>query len=315
MGTLSVRFGQSRYDYKVTPGLYCVGTPTSQSPVIVTGNYKLTFDVVRRGLDGTDAWVLVTDTRGINIWCAAGKGLFSTQEVVRSVRDSRLAEVVQHRDMILPQLGSTGVAAHTVKKECGFRVHYGPVRADDLPDYIENNLVADETMRSVTFTLKERAELIPVEFHEFGRALLAIIAIGFVLSGIGPDFFSLSAAWSRGAIFALSTLAGTIAGVVALPLLLPYLPLPAFSAKGALTGGLMALPLMAYASSTVGAAELAAILLWTVASSSYLGMNFTGSTPFTSPTGVEKEMRRALPWQAGATVVGLLIWIAAPFFN
>lgn len=315
MGTCSVRLGHSRYDYKVTPGLYCVGSPTNQSPVIVTGNYKLTFDMVRKDLSGMDAWLLVTDTRGINIWCAAGKAIFSTEEVVRSVRDARLADVVAHRDIILPQLGSTGVAAHTVNKECGFRVHYGPVRAEDLPAFIENDLKADETMRSVTFTLKERAELVPVEFHEFGKTLLIIVVIGFILSGIGPEFFSFSAAWTRGTMFALATLAATLSGVVALPLLLPHIPMPWFSAKGAITGGLMALPLMAYASDTVGAGELAAILLWVVACSSYLGMNFTGSTPFTSPTGVEKEMRRALPWQAGATVIALLIWLAAPFFK
>ena len=42
-------------------------------------------------------------------------------------------------------------------------------------------------------------------------------------------------------------------------------------------------------------------------------MNFTGSTPFTSPTGVEKEMRMAIPAQVGAVLLAAVIWITAAF--
>ena len=59
--------------------------------------------------------------------------------------------------------------------------------------------------------------------------------------------------------------------------------------------------------------ESLALLLITVAISSYLAMNFTGSTPFTSPSGVEKEMRRAIPLQAGAVVIALVAWVGAGF--
>ena len=59
--------------------------------------------------------------------------------------------------------------------------------------------------------------------------------------------------------------------------------------------------------------ESLALLLMTVAISSYLAMNFTGSTPFTSPSGVEKEMRRAIPLQAGAVVIALVAWVSAGF--
>ena len=111
MGTTRVRIGYKRADYKVVPGLYCVGNPEAESPVLVTANYKLSFDMVRIKLTGIDAWILVVDTRGINIWCAAGKNLFATHEVVRSVNTARLHEIIAHRELILPQLGATGVAA------------------------------------------------------------------------------------------------------------------------------------------------------------------------------------------------------------
>ena len=56
-----------------------------------------------------------------------------------------------------------------------------------------------------------------------------------------------------------------------------------------------------------------ALVLITAAVSSYLAMNFTGSTPFTSPSGVEKEMRRAIPIQAAAAVAAVAAWIGSAF--
>ncbi len=309
--TATVRIGFGRNDFKVVPGLYCVGSPSAASPVIVTGNYKLTFDAVRRELCGLDVWLLVADTRGINIWCAAGKELFSTDEVAFSVTRTRLAEVVSHRTLILPQLGATGVAAHVLRRSCGFSAVYGPVRASDLPAFIKADNTADEAMRAVTFTLRERAELIPVELYLLGKPLVVALLACFLLSGIGPDIFSPGAAWSRGLAAACATLAGIAAGCVAVPLLLPRLPWRHFSPKGALLGAAAGMiNALAFAP---GLLEGTALVLWSTAVASYLAMNFTGSTPYTSPTGVEKEMRRAIPIQAGAALIALSVWLAAPF--
>ena len=92
------------------------------SPVVVTANYKMTFDLVRRDLAGLDAWLLVLDTKGINVWCAAGKGTFGSDELLARLAATRLAEVVNHRRLILPQYGAVGVAAHTVRQKSGFTV-------------------------------------------------------------------------------------------------------------------------------------------------------------------------------------------------
>ncbi len=65
-----------RDDYRVVPGLYAVGSPDNNSDVLVSANYKYSFDMLRRELKDLNAWVLVLDTKGINVWCAAGKGTF-----------------------------------------------------------------------------------------------------------------------------------------------------------------------------------------------------------------------------------------------
>jgi hypothetical protein len=115
MGTVLARLGLGRDNYLVTPGLYGSGAPDAESPVMVTANYKLSFDALRSHLAGISAWILVVNTRGINVWCAAGKGTFSTQEVDYRVKAARLADIVTHRRLILPQLSATGLCTTSEK--------------------------------------------------------------------------------------------------------------------------------------------------------------------------------------------------------
>ena len=111
LGALRVRASLGRNSYRVKPGLYKIGDPGKDSEVIVTANYKLSFDVVRRNLEGIDAWILVLETYGINVWCAAGKGTFGTDEMVRQIKDSQLQLYVSHKRVIVPQLGAPGAMA------------------------------------------------------------------------------------------------------------------------------------------------------------------------------------------------------------
>ena len=68
------RIGVNRQGHRVDPGLYAIGSPSGDSPVLVTANYTLSFDALRSVLSGISAYILVLDTKGINVWCAAGKG-------------------------------------------------------------------------------------------------------------------------------------------------------------------------------------------------------------------------------------------------
>ena len=309
------RTGLTRNNYKVTPGLYAVGRPGPESPVLVTANYKLSFDELRFQLDTLDAWLLVADTRGINVWCAAGKGTFSTEEIILLVQQCCLQELVSHRVLILPQLGATGVAAFQVTKECGFKILFGPVRSSDLPAFLRNDNQADEAMRSVTFTLKERAVLIPVELYLLLKPLAIFIPLALLLSGIGPAIFSAANAWTRGLTLMGATLTGISSGTILVPLLLPWLPGRQFWVKGLLPGLAGGLACWGFSAAAANSLEGLALFLWITALSSYLAMNFTGATPFTSPTGVEHEMRRGIPLQSLTTAMGLLCWLLSPFLN
>jgi hypothetical protein len=313
LGGIRVRLGGVRSDYRVAPGLYALGRPDHDSPVLVTANYKLSFDGLRRALKDENLWILVLDTRGINVWCAAGKGTFSAEEIIRQVRISRLDRVVGHRRLIVPQLGAPGVCAGDVKKGCGFEVVWGPVKAGDLPEFLSAGLKARPAMRRVTFTPAERMVLIPVEVSLLAKPALIVFISAVVLSGIGPGVFSLSAAWTRGLMIASALGVGILAGAVLTPLLLPWLPTVIFAVKGAVAGLIAGgIPLVLWWLN-MNWIEVCALLLFTTVTSSYLAMNFTGSTPFTSPSGVEKEMRRAIPLQVAGVIVCVAVWIVAAF--
>ncbi len=155
--------------------------------------------------------------------------------------------------------------------------------------------------------------LVPVELSFVRNYLLWILLVCFLLSGIGSGLFSIQMAWSRGLIILAGCILGIVAGAVAAPLLLPWIPLRAFALKGVITGLVAAAAMLLGIGKTINLMESGTVTLLIVTVSSYLAMNFTGSTPYTSPSGVEKEMRMAIPIQAGAMLLVLIGWIVAAF--
>lgn len=306
----SLRWGWHRESAMVTPGLYKLGHPTPSSPVLVTSNYRMTVDIVRRDTAGLDTWLLVLETYGVNVWCAAGKGTFGTDELVRRIYAVHLADHVEHSTLILPQLGAPGVAAHTVRELTGFRVVYGPVRVRDVQAFIEAGMKATEEMREVTFTFAERIVLAPVELVNAVR--WPFLAIPFALaavSGIGPGLYRLSTLVERGPAAVAAYALGILGGGLMVPALLPWLPGKEFALKGATAGAVLggALAILGHATPL---AAMAAVLS-AAAVSSFLGMQFTGTSPYTSPSGVEFELRRWLIPQAAAGAFALILWLAA----
>lgn len=317
IGIVKVRWGVGRMGYHVPPGLYAVGNPGNGSPVLVSANYKMSFDRLRSSLPGRDAWILVLDTGGVNVWCSAGKGTFGTDEIVLRVRETALDRVVSHRVLVVPQLGAPGVSAHEVRRRCGFRVEYGPVRAEDLPAYLDAGMKAQPEMRRVRFGLRDRAALIPVELVAGGKYALLLAAVFLALGGLGADGYTQAGVRSTGLAGAALVLVPFLGGTVLGPLLLPWLPGRAFSVKGAALGVALAAGLAAYGwagpARIGGWAHLAAGFLMVPSLASFVVMNFTGASTFTSLSGVLREMRFAVPAQASAALLGFGFWIYGLF--
>lgn len=315
LGSMKARWGIGRMHYTVEPGLYALGSPDEQSPLLVTANYKMSFDRLRESLPGFNAWILVLNTQGINVWCAAGKGTFGTTELVRRIQSSGLDRIVSHRNLILPQLSGPGVSAHEVHKLSGFKVIYGPIRAKDLLTFMEAGLKATPEMRRMTFKTWERVVLIPVELVEALKGAFIIVPLMLLISALmGPGGF-----WDNILIHGLfsvpALLAAIMAGAVLTPLLLPWLPGRAFSFKGLVLGFLAVAVLLATRwdnlTSWEARLEMLAWCLLVLATTAYLAMNFTGASTCTSLSGVKKEMRWALPLEIGAGFAGFALWVSA----
>src|SRR5450759_51426 len=309
LGAVMVRWGINRRNYKVAPGIYAVGSPDASSDVFVTANYKLSFDAVRKNLAGINGWILVLNTKGINVWCAAGKGTFGTKELVLRIKEASLDKIVSHKRIVLPQLGATGVAAHKVKEETGFNVHYGPVRASDIKRFVTEGYRADKEMRRVTFNLIDRLKLIPNDFIYGKFYLLGALAVIFLISGLSRQGLSFNGFTEKGFPAILMVFLAYISGIVITPMFLPYLPGRPFALKGFFSGLLVFLILLSLSLTGNNIFEKASWFLIITAISSFLAMNFTGSSTYTSLSGVKKEMKYSLPVQIGFAVAGIVLQI------
>lgn len=287
-GTMEVRVGIRRFSYKVPTGLYAVGNPKQGDPVLVTCNYKLTFDILRRDLAGRDLWMLVLDTNGINVWCAAGKGTFSSRELIFQLEKWQVKRQLKCRKVILPQLGATSMEPHLVRKYTGISVVYGPVRTKDINSFLDNGMKADEDMRKVTFNFRERLVLTPFELvNNFKYCVFAflMLLIFSLISGHSQPLRS-------SLLMSIPFILGNLWGAVLFPLVLPWMPVKAFSLNGAILG----LPLVVWITLKSNMFMLPEGILFQLGYGllilvmiAWISFNFTGCTTYTSLSGVKRE--------------------------
>jgi hypothetical protein len=255
----------------------------------VSANYKLSFDVLRRELKGLNVWILVLDTKGINVWCAAGKGTFGTDELVRRIALAQLGKVVDHRKVIVPQLGAPGVSAHKVKQATGFRVLYGPVNAKDIPAYIAADCKASREMRTIGFSVKDRFVLTPMEINPAMKKYPLYALLVLVIFGLQPSGIIFKDAVVSGLPFLIFGLVAVFAGALLTPVLLPFVPFRSFAIKGWIVGMLTTFLVMQLFS------PMNTTLVFFTDCFSCCKLLYRlavyGSTTFTGMTGVKKELR------------------------
>ncbi|MGE5233590.1 MAG: HgcAB-like fusion protein [Acidobacteriota bacterium] len=187
------------------PGLRRIGNPDRNSPVLVTGNFALTVRRLRDALHGRDAWLLVANSRGINVWCAASGGHLTDHEVVAAVRASGIGDQVSHRRLVLPQLAATGIERRRITESTGWEAVWGPARLEDLPAYFDRGGSVARRDRWMRFPAWERLEM--AAMWTVPMALVAAIAL----------------ALAAGAATALAGTGALALTVAALFLLLPWL--------------------------------------------------------------------------------------------
>jgi hypothetical protein len=300
MDRWKARWGIRRDALQVQPGLYAVGTPGKEAIVLATANYKPSFDALRKELGGLDAWVLVLDTKGVNVWCAAGKGTFGTDELARRIVAARLKDVVSHKTIIVPQLAAPGIASHSIKAMTGFKVVFGPVRAHDIKPFLENNMQATSAMRTVRFDLWDRVAVVPIELVMVMKYFLILLCVVAVWKWFAGNLTLENMVSST-----LPLLGALLLGTVGVPVLLPWIPPRSFALKGLGLGLLWTFAIGLYQG--WGMIPFLGNLLLLPAVSAFLALNFTGASTFTSQTGVNREIGLFARPMAALGVCGILL--------
>lgn len=313
IGALKARWSINRNNYKIFPGLYAVGKPENNSDIFVSANYKLSFDHLRKNLDGLNAWILVIDTKGINVWCAAGKETFGTEELINKINYYLLNSTISTKKVIIPQLGAVGVSAHEVKHKTGYKVIYGPVEASDIKSFIENNYTATELQRKVYFKFKDRIVLSPIEIVGHFKYVIFLISAMFILAGFKKLSFNIDNSFNELNHILPNIMAAYFGGTFIVPILLPYIPFRNFAFKGLFVGFVLSAILLLTNVLNGSLIEIVSWFMINMSISSFTGMNFTGSSTYTSFSGVMKEMRVAIPIQLILSIVGIFTWIILRF--
>jgi ubiquinone/menaquinone biosynthesis C-methylase UbiE len=138
----------------VAPGVYSLGRPDRHSPVLLTGNFLASVEAVRAGMTGLAAYVVVEDTGGWNVWCAADAGRFNGAKAAALLELSGLSEAVEHRQIVVPRLG--GRVRSQLEALAGWNVVVGPLEARDLSRFLSAGLGPEMHSLDRLYRLPER---------------------------------------------------------------------------------------------------------------------------------------------------------------
>ncbi len=192
MSLYRILFTGQTTDAPIEPGIYKSGQPDKNSPIIVTANYLFTYIKVMRAIKGLDAWVLMVDSKGINVWCAARGNNFGNRQVIEAVKATGIATLTNKKTLILPQLSAGGVASPLISKEAPdfpFRILFGPVWAKQLPQFLkERPARKPDKMKLAKFTPFHRLRAFTTHTTFLLKMIFLKPTIALILLSLGLSF-------------------------------------------------------------------------------------------------------------------------------
>lgn len=123
----------------VTEGIYEIGNPNENSPVLVTTNFALTYFIVSGEIEGSKvpAWLLIKNSEGLSVLTAWAAGKFSGDDVGAFVKKSGIMDKVKHKELIIP--GYAAAIAGDVEEELpGWTITVGPREAAHIPAFLKS---------------------------------------------------------------------------------------------------------------------------------------------------------------------------------
>ncbi len=178
------------FPFPAKTGYQRVGKPDKDSPVLLTCNFHLTILRLKKATIGLNYHLLIANSKGINVWCAATGDSLNNHSVISVIKTSGIENKVNHKKIILPQLAAPGVESKVIQKSVGWKILWGPVDAKDIPEFIESNYEKTDEMKQVEFRFVQRIEM----------AIMWIFLAAAVLMPIWGPIFKLEAAFLLGQI-------------------------------------------------------------------------------------------------------------------
>lgn len=278
------------HTYAYAPGLYFTGkTYNPDAPLLVTSNYHLTVYLLLHSLGDTDVRMLIVDTDGINVWCAAGKGVFSSDAIMKQVDRFRehLAKGDKEEALILPKLSLAGVRLKDLK-DAGFSPVIGPVYAADIPEFLaklqDRGRLSHRSEDRIVFGFMSRVfTWLPGFMQYMGYVILLAIGLLFI-----------EQIWGITAPLGIIPLSAVLA--TAYPLLFPWIPGRRFAVKGIWLGALIITAMGGLMlAGMIDAAQLVLSVFFVIAMSIFIGLTYTGNSAVSNYTRVRRETARFLP--------------------
>ena len=123
----------------VTEGIYEIGTPDENSPVLITTNFSLTYFIVSGEIEGSrvSSWLLVKDTEGLSVMTAWAAGKFAGDEVGMFVKKSGIADKISHKKLIIPGY-SASISGEMEEELPGWEIMIGPRDAALIPKFLKD---------------------------------------------------------------------------------------------------------------------------------------------------------------------------------
>jgi len=121
-----------------TQGIYEIGGPNENSPVLITSNFSLTYFIVSGEIEGSriPSWLLVKDTEGLSVMTAWAAGKFGADAIAPFVKKCGIADKVKHRKLIIP--GYAAVISGELEEELpDWKISIGPREAGHIPAYLK----------------------------------------------------------------------------------------------------------------------------------------------------------------------------------
>jgi acetyl-CoA decarbonylase/synthase, CODH/ACS complex subunit gamma len=123
----------------VTEGIYEIGSPDENSPVLITTNFSLTYFIVSGEIEGSrvPSWLLIMDTEGLSVMTAWAAGKFAGDSVAMFVKKCGIADKVKEKKIIIPGYAAA-ISGEMEEDLPDWEIVIGPRDASLIPKFLKD---------------------------------------------------------------------------------------------------------------------------------------------------------------------------------